>query len=333
MAPSAATIYDVAKEAGVSIATVSRVLNDSQRVSEATRSAVVKAIEHLGFVPKAEARARAMHGTRRIGIITPFLTAPAYVQRLRGVGAALANQNYELVIHTVGSLDQLNSYLSALPLAHRFDGLILLSLKIDVILAERLAKQSLETVLIEYSQPNLSSIEIDDLAGGRMVAEYLLKKGHRRCAFVGDTGIPGYVVYPAPQRLYGFRQVLSDAGAPLCEENIYQGPYDMETTRQCIKALLSRPEPPSAIFAATDLQAMGVLKAARDLHLKVPQDIAVVGFDDLDMADYIGLTTVCQHLEESGRIAVELLLSRLADPSRPGQHIQLPLTLCERETA
>jgi DNA-binding LacI/PurR family transcriptional regulator len=333
MVQSAATIYDVAKEAGVSIATVSRVLNNSQKVSEATRSAVLKSIEQLGFVPKAEARARAMQGTRRIGIVTPFLTAPAYVQRLRGVAAALANENYELVIHTVGSLDQLTSYLSALPLTHRFDGLISLSLKIDARLADRLSKQGLETVLVEYSQPHLSSIEIDDLAGGRMVANYLLNKGHRRCAYVGDTGIPDYVVYPAPQRLYGFRQVLSDAGVPLCEENIYQGPYDMETTRQCVKAILGRLEPPTAIFAATDLQAMGVLKAARDLNLKVPQDIAVVGFDDLDMADYIGLTTVCQHLEESGRIAVELLLSRLADPSRPGQHIQLPLTLCERETA
>jgi DNA-binding LacI/PurR family transcriptional regulator len=333
MAKSAATIYDVAQEAGVSIATVSRVLNDSQKVSGATRLTVLKAIEHLGFVPKAEARARAMHGIRRIGIITPFLTAPAYVQRLRGVTSALAKQNYELVIHTVDSFEQLNGYLGALPLAHRFDGLILLSLKIDARLADRLAKQGVETVLIEYSQPNLSSIEIDDLAGGRMVADYLLKKGHRCCAFVGDTDIPSYVVFPTPQRLNGFRQVLSDAGVPLCEENIYQGPYDMETTRQCVKAMLNRPQPPTAIFAATDLQAMGVLKAARDLNLKVPQNVAVVGFDDLDMADYIGLTTVCQHLEESGRIAVELLLSRLADPSRPGQHIQLPLTLCERETA
>jgi DNA-binding LacI/PurR family transcriptional regulator len=333
MPKPAATIYDVAEKAGVSIATVSRVVNDPRKVNEATRSTVLKAIEQLGFVPKAEARARAMNGTRRISIITPFLTAPAYVQRLRGVATALAKQNYELIIHTVDSLDQLNSYLGTLPLTHRFDGLILLSLKIDAKLAGRLAKQGVETVLIEYAQPNLNSIEIDDLAGGRLVADYVLKKGHRRCAFVGDTGIPDYIVYPASQRLLGFRQVLANAGVSLSEGNIYLGPYDMENTRQQVKAMLSRAEPPTAIFAATDLQAMGVLKAARDLNLKVPQDIAVVGFDDLDMADYIGLTTVCQHLEESGRIAVELLLSRLADPSRPAQHIHLPLALIERETA
>src|SRR5512137_2856249 len=106
-----ATIYDVAQRAGVSIATVSRVLNDPQKVTEATRSAVLKTIERLHYVPKAEARARAEKSTRRIGIVTPFLTAPAYVQRLRGVANALASHNYELVIHSVGSLDQLRSYL------------------------------------------------------------------------------------------------------------------------------------------------------------------------------------------------------------------------------
>ena len=333
MAKAVATIYDVARKAGVSIATVSRVLNDPQKVNEATRSAVLKAIDHLRFVPKAEARARAMQGTRRLAIITPYITAPAYVQRLRGVTTALAKRNYELVIHSVDSPDQLNSYLGTLSLNHKFDGLVLLSLKIDAKLANRLTKQGLETVTIEYAQPSLSSIEIDDLAGGRMVAEYLLKKGHQRYAFVGDKNIPEYIVYPAPQRLQGFRRALADAGSPLAEENIYLGPYDLETTRQNVKAMFSRPNPPTAIFAAADLQAMGVLKAARDLNLRVPHDVAVVGFDDLDMADYIGLTTVCQHLDESGRIAVELLLARRADPSRPVQHIHLPLTLIERETA
>ncbi len=332
MAKSAATIYDVARKAGVSIATVSRVLNNPQKVNATTRSTVLKAIDQLGFVPKAEARARAMRGTRRIAIITPYLTAPAYVQRLRGMASALAKQNYELVIHSVDALDQLHSYLGALPLNHKFDGLILLSVKVDAKLAKRLVKQGLETVTIESAQPDLSSIEIDDVAGGRMVADYFVNKGHRRCAFVGDRDIPDYTVYPAPRRLQGFRQALADADVPLAEEHIYLGPYDVETTRQNVKAMFSGPEPPTAVFAATDLQAMGVLKAARDLTLRVPQDIAVVGFDDLDMADYVGLTTVCQHLDESGRIAVELLLARLADPSRPVQHIQLPLTLSERET-
>jgi DNA-binding LacI/PurR family transcriptional regulator len=333
MPKSSPTIYDVAKLAGVSIATVSRVFNDPQKVNADTRAAVLKVIEQLHFVPKAEARARAQNGTRRIGVLTPFLTAPAYVQRLRGVTAALDKDNYELVIYTADSLNRLNSYLETFHLNRRIDGLIVISLKADHKLVQRLVKQGLEVVWIEYHSPTASSVEIDDLAGGRMVAEYFVKKGHRHCGFVGDKDIPDYIVYPTPQRLNGFRQVLSDAGltlAPDCQALI---PYDLEITRQHIRAMLSLPQPPTAIFAATDLQAMGVLKAARDLGRRVPQDLVVVGFDDLDIADYIGLTTVCQHLDESGRIAVDLLLARLTDSSRAVQHIQLPLTLIERETS
>jgi len=333
MARPATTIYDVAREAGVSIATVSRVLNNPQKVTESTRSDVLKTIEQLGFVPKAEARARAQKSTKRIGVVTPFLTAPAYVQRLRGVATTLANHNYELVIYSVGSLDQLNSYLGATLLGDKFDGLIVISLQLDNKLVHRILKQRIETVLIENHHPLLSTVEIDNLAGGRMAAEYLLKKGHQRCAFVGDKDIPEYVVYPTPQRLYGFRQVLSDANVALPSDRVCLVPYDMEAARQSTKGILQPSNHPTAIFAATDLQALGVMRAARDLGLKVPQDLAVIGFDDLDMADYVGLTTICQHLDESGRIAVELLLGRLSDPSRPPQHIHLALSVIERETA
>ena len=110
-------------------------------------------------------------------------------------------------------------------------------------------------------------------------------------------------------------------------------PHGLEPARRLAHQLLDLPAPPSAIFTASDTQALGVLKAARERGVKVPQQLAIIGFDDVDMADYIGLTTIHQQLEESGRIAVELLIARLADPSRPQQSIQLPLELVQRETA
>ena len=106
----------------------------------------------------------------------------------------------------------------------------------------------------------------------------------------------------------------------------------MEETRQKGRIFLNNPHRPTAIFAATDLQAIGILKAARDLGLRVPQDLAILGFDDLDVAEYVGLTTIRQHLDESGKVAVELLFARLANPNRSIQHIQLPLEIVERET-
>jgi LacI family transcriptional regulator len=326
------TIYDVATAAQVSISTVSRVLNNHEKVNGTTRSAVLEAINMLGFVPKAEARARALKEFRRIGVLTPFFTAPSFVQRLRGVASALQSTNYELVIFAVDSLSALNSYLETLPLTGNLNGLIVLSLQFNDHYARQLVDHGLETVLIEYPQRILSSVEIDDVAGGRIAAEYLLQKGHRKLGFAGDTTIPDFGVHPISLRLRGFREGLQDAGVRLEEENILLVTYDVESTRKKARDFFTSPQRPTGIFAATDLQAIGILRAARDLGLRVPQDLAILGFDDLDVADYTGLTTINQHLDESGRVAVELLLSRLVDPARSIQHIQLPLTIVERET-
>ena len=327
------TIYDVARSAGVSIATVSRVLNDPHKVNEETRSVVMTVIDRLGFIPKAEARARAMRSTGRIGVLTPFFTAPSFVQRLRGAAEVLSKHNYELVIYTVYSNKHLNTYLETLPIAHSLDGLIILSLQFSDPYADRLAAQGLESVLVEYPHSMLNSIEIDDVAGGLLAAEYLVKKGYTSFGFVGDTTVPEFGIHPITLRLAGFRRGLNDAGFDLLDENILLVPYDMESTHIKGRDYLKRANHPAAIFAATDLQATAILRATRDLGMKVPQEVAVLGFDDLDLAEYVGLSTISQHLDESGRVAAELLLARLADPQRPVQHIQLPLTVITRETA
>ena len=328
------TIYEVAEYAGGSITTVSRLLNAPERVNAETRGRILAAIDALGFVPKAEARARALGQSRRIGIITPFFTAPSFVQRMRGIASALANENYELVIYTVNSTDRLHGYLSSLPLTANLAGLIVMSLPINEEEVHRLQEHQLPTVLIEYPRPDLNSIDIDDVGGGRMATEYLVKKGHRRIAFLGDTDLPEYAIHPVSQRLVGYRQFMAEAGLTIPEAFVRLAPYTQEQTRQVAGELLALTEPPTAIFAATDFQALGVLKVARQmLGVRVPEDLAVVGFDDLDLAEYADLTTVQQHLDESGRLAVEILLSHIADPSRAPQHVTLQLKIIERLTA
>jgi DNA-binding LacI/PurR family transcriptional regulator len=326
------TIYDVAAAARVSISTVSRVLNRPETVNDETRLAVMAAINALGFIPKAEARARALKDYRRIGILTPNFYAPSFVQRMRGAASELQSTNFELVIYTVDSTFNLNAYLESLPLTGHLEGLIILSLQFDDRYALRLVEYNLETVLVEYPHKILSSVEIDDIDGGRMAAEYLLRKGHRRLGFAGDTDVAEFGIHPITLRMNGYRQFLSQAGCPLEDDQILYTPYDMEITRQKARVFLNSPDRPTAIFAATDLQAIGIMKAAHDLGLRIPQDLAVMGFDDLDVAGYMGLTTIRQQLDESGRVAVDLLLARLADTSRSIQHIQLPLTIVERET-
>jgi LacI family transcriptional regulator len=327
------TIYDVAERAGVSITTVSRLLNAPDKVKSETREKVFTVIDALGFVPKAEARARAMQHTGRIGVISPFFTAPSFMQRLRGIAETLSTKNYELIVYAVDSINHLQGYLSNLPLTGNLDGLILLSLPVDDTQVRRLIDRGLPTILIEYPHPKLNCVEIDDVEGGYMAATYLLGKGHRRIAFLGDTDLPEYSIHPVVLRLSGFRRALNEARIKLPDTFVRLASYSQEQTRKVAKELLNQPEPPTAIFAATDFQALGVLKAARQLGFKIPEQLAVIGFDDLDMAEYADLTTISQHLDESGRLAVEILLTQIESPSRPPRHVKLPLTLIERQTA
>ncbi|MBI3153037.1 MAG: LacI family DNA-binding transcriptional regulator [Chloroflexi bacterium] len=327
------TIYDVAKLSGVSISTISRVLNAPDKVNSETHKRVMNAIDQLGFVPRAEARARALQNTDRIGVLTPFFTAPSFVQRLRGVASALSKANYELVIYPVDSMDHLQGYISSIPLMRNIDGLIIMSLSLGDQDAQRLFNNGMETVLIEYSHPDLNSILIDDQHGGRLVAEHLVGKGHKIVAFLGDIEPPErFAIHPVKSRLAGFVQGLSEAGLSLPKAYIRSCPYTQNESRQAALELLTLPKPPTAIFAGSDFQALSVMKVARQLNIKIPDDLAVVGFDDIDVADHVDLTTIRQHLDESGRLAAEILLARISEHDRPLQHINLPLNLIERMT-
>ena len=240
--------------------------------------------------------------------------------------------HYELIIFTVDYLARLKGYLATLPLTGSLDGLVVMSLPLDAENARRLQERGIETVAIEYPCPVFSSVEIDDFSGGQMAAQYLVSKGHTRFAFIGDIDPPDYAIRPVISRLQGFRQGLAEAGFDLPNDRVESSTYDQEPTRRAARRLLALPNPPTAIFASADIQAVAVLKVARELGLHVPGDLAVIGFDDLDVADYVGLTTVRQPLDDSGRIAADLVLAGLDDPSHPLQHIQLPLTIVERDT-
>jgi len=326
------TIYDVARHSNSSIATVSRVLNSPGQVALETRERVLKAIDELGFVPKAEARARAIRGTRRIGVLTPFFTSPSFVERLKGIAYALSKTNYELIIYTVHSINNVSAFLASIAISGSLDGLIILSLPFTESDARRLVEHNVVTVVVECEQEYFSSVDIDNTAGGEMAGKYLLDKGHRQIGFIGEIHPPDYAIRPALARLDGMRKVLADAQVTVPEEYIQSAPIDPESTRQAAGKLLNLPNRPTAIFTAADVQAMVLIKMAADRGLKVPHDLAVLGFDGLEYAEFMGLTTINQSLVDSGRIAAELLLTQLADASRSVQHIKLPLTLIERET-
>lgn len=332
-----ATIYDVAKEAGVGIGTVSRVINSSEQVNPETRARVLAAIDALGFVPKFEALTRARKLVGRIGVLTPFFTSDSFVDRLRGVVAALNGRPYELVVYDVASEAQRDGYLTNLALTNRVDGLIVIGLPLDTATALRLLTNNLPTVVIlpagDKIHPSLTRIVHDDALGGQMAAEYLLARGHSRLGYIGDTNIPTFTGTTVDHKLGRFSQTLACAGLALPDEYIGLAPFGTEPARQQAHRLLSLPMPPSAIFAGSDTQALGVIRAARERGLRVPDDLAVMGFDDIEHAEAFGLTTISQQLKESGRLAVETLLTLLAHEERPAEQIDLPFTLVQRVTA
>lgn len=335
MAP--VTIYDVAKRAGVSIATVSRVLNAPDRVAEETRTQVLTAIDELGFVPKFEARTRARKQIGRIGVLTPHFTADSFVDRLRGVSAALAGLPYELVVYDVATPAQRDGYLTSLALTQQVDGLIIIGLPFDKTMASRLLTHQMPVVQIgTLAQPfsdRFDRIVTDDEAAGRMAADHLLARGHRRVGFVG-TGVEADVAPDfGTSNLDGFRQALALAGVPLPNAYVSLASFGLEQARQQAYRLLDLPSPPTAIYAASDTQAIGVISAARESGLSVPDDLAVIGFDDIEIAEFIGLTTIGQPLKEAGRSAVELLLRQPGEQELAVQQLEMPLTLKRRTTA
>lgn len=332
MTRRAPTIYDVAKKAGVSVSTVSRAVNEPHLVQEDTRQRVMRAVEQLKFVPKAEATVLARKHVGSIGVLVPFFTSPSFVQRMRGVAAALSETKFELVVYTVSSRMQLDEYLDVLPLWRRLDGLILMSMPLSEAQTRHLRSHALEVVTVEYAGGDFCSVEIDNTLGGRLAAQHLLEKGRRRCAFIGETGVPEHIIHLSDLRLEGFRLGLREGGVDLPEEYVSRLPFSRDGVTEQAEALLDLPVPPEAVFAYSDLHAAHLLRVARSRGMQVPRDLSIVGFDGTDLSDYLGLTTVDQSLDESGRLAAEMLISRITDRGRPPQNTRLQLSVIQRVT-
>ena len=332
------SIYDVAALAGVSIATVSRTLNQPHRVSDATRGRVIEAVKKLDYTPDFEAAARARHHNDRIALLAPINTYPGFTQRLRGISLAFEDLQTELIIFQVDAKKlrnpQHSKFIEALASSGRYDGLIVMSLPLDGQDLTRISDTHFPTVLIESSDSRFPTFKIDNNEGARLAVQHLLDKGYKDIGFVGFNPLPSYSINTSRAREQGYIDTLLEAGISVNPNHIFICEYNIEDSRAHIADILTRPDRPDAFFCASDINALGVLKAASEAGLKVPDDIAVVGFDDIDIADYLGLTTVRQPLEESGREAALLVNKLVKDPaSIDPRQVLLPLELIERKSS
>ena len=332
----AVTIYDVAERAGVGIATVSRVLNDSPRVREATRQRVLAAIEELNYYPGAAARTLLSGRTRTIGFIlcqSPNrIFADAFLPEvLRGVGDAVQESGFRVLVHSVEDVSAPQAYIRLVREKHT-DGIILSGPRSDDQQLPRLKAEGFPVVLLgQLPGSDIPFVDVDNVGAARRAVNHLLGLGHRRVGMI--TNAP--LVYTAARdRLAGYRQMLEEAGIPLNEEFVCYGDFREESGRVAMSQLLDLPEPPTAVFVASDMVAFGALVAIKQRGLTIPDDVALVGFDDVQLAHYVDppLTTVQLPAYDLGYCAATLLTQLIDDEPVEKQEILLQTELVVRQS-
>lgn len=316
------TIRDVAKKAGVGIGTVSRVLNNSPLVNPLTRKRVMEAIAELGFRPNSVAR-QLPRKTRihNIGVITqPFVNYNyrSFAERLRGVQSALSRQphQYELILYSASSLMNYQERLASIALSGTVEGLIIIDLELSDENRTSLENSKIPVVGINHFQnQNWLCIGTSNIHGANLATTHLLQLGHTRIAYVGDEFFDSYGFSTSRERFQGYSNTLAEHGHKVRDEYVALGTHDYDVARQLAGGFLKLPEPPTAIFAMSDIQALGCLAAARDMGFKVPEQLSIIGYDDLEMSYHTGLTTIRQHLELSGQLAIQHLMHLLKGDS------------------
>jgi DNA-binding LacI/PurR family transcriptional regulator len=329
---AAVTIRDVAKHAGVGVGTVSRVLNDSASVRESTRLRVLSSIEELNFSPSSAARQLSSGRSMALGIAVPFFTNDSVVRRVQGVVSILSESAYDLVLFDVENNAGREDVLSSIAQRTMVDGLLIISMLPHESDMERFVDAGIPAVFVDAHHGDLPSIIVDNKRGGRQAAQHLIDLGHYRIAYLSDYPDNTFNSSPVHDRYAGFRGALADAGLPFPVNYYVECAVDREDARRKAQRLLSLDEPPTAVFAYCDIQAIGVLEAARNLGLQVPGDLSVIGYDGIQAAEFVQLTTVRQSLYDSGVLGAQLLLQIIAG-NRPEQmKIVLPTELVIRAT-
>jgi len=333
---SRVTIGDVARHVGVSPTTVSHVLSGKRLVAAATKQRIMQAIEELGYRPNSAARQLRTNRSRMVAVIVPDITNPYYSVLTRGladvVGAADAGHDYgTYVCNTDGSLERERRYLHDV-LDRGVDGIVVAS--VNLAAEPDLARRRLGTPVVciggEYDDRDADMVTADDRAGAEAATAHLLSRGAKRVAMI--RGAPDAGV----GRDRGYVAALTAAGHPVREEWIVRGHWTRAGGQEAMRTLMSRRPRPDAVFCANDLMAIGAIDVAHELGLRVPDDVAVVGFDDVDAATIVRppLTTVRNPAYETGEEAGRLLLDRMRGVyTGSGRTVVLPCPLVVRESA
>ncbi len=331
------TLDEVAKSAGVSRSTVSRVINDHPSVSDETRAKVQAAIEQCGYRPNAVARSLATNRTNILGMVVPesvtkLFTDPYFPLMLRGATEACNRRGYHLILSLFTASVESSIMHDRIARSGYLDGLIAANASLDDKLIPGLFAEGIPFVNIgRHPDDRVNYVDVDNRGGARMATEHLVRLGHKRIAMIGGPAD----MTPAQDRLDGYLEVMSTHRLPASKGLIAEGDFTEAGGRAAMLELLA--ENPTAVFAASDSMAVGAVKAIRAQGLRIPDDVAIVGFDDIPSARTVDpeLTTIRQPIERIGQLAVEMLINVIDGKAAEGnmaatQRFVLPTELIVR---
>ncbi|MBM7788598.1 LacI family DNA-binding transcriptional regulator [Tenggerimyces flavus] len=333
--PGRPTQMDVARLAGVSQATVSQVLNDkATMVPVETRQRILAAAEELGYVPDSTARALRVRSSQTVAFIIPDITNPFYPAVERGVQDVAERYGYDVIVYNADGDEAKERKAIRSVRSRGVDGVIASFFRMTTTDLRPLLEHGVPVVRLEprarrVSDLPLDNVFTDNVAAARTAVDHLVDKGYRRIGMISGRSGPG------PARLSGLRQSLAAHGMKAVESLIVEGDFTESGGYSAMRRLLRSRRPPDAVFAANDLMAMGALLALRDAGARVPDDVAVMGFDDIPAAKLVSpsLTTVNLFQDRLGRQAAELLFERLRGPAPSvGRSVEIPYELVVRET-
>ncbi len=329
------TIRDVAKEAGVSVSTVSKALADRKDVSASTKKKIKNVAEKLGYSPNSIARALVTRSTRTIGLVTPYLGNPTIIDRVRGLQES-AFRNHHILISCLneGDVEEEREQIEAL-VSRRVDGIVLTPIKHDKELLGILEKARIPFVFMSEMMEGVDCdfTGDDDYEGGRLAARHLVALGHRRIAYFGVSGEAS----SGRQVLRGCREVLEEHGVAPDEALNAFGNQDRGVLEENLTRVLALKDPPTAVFAWSDIMAMHILQGLKERNIRVPEDVSLVGYDNVEFLSFfhVPLTTISQPNYEIGSTAADLLVERIekGDQFLPRKVIFKPELIVRESTA
>ncbi|MEU9489011.1 LacI family DNA-binding transcriptional regulator [Streptomyces decoyicus] len=323
------TMTDVARRAGVSVATVSHVLNETRPVRPDTRAAVLGAIDELGYTPNTLARSLVTSRTRSIGLAVSAISNPYFTEILQGVEAGALEAGYSLLLTDPHDDPQHERKVVQLLHERRVDGMIVAPSAEPSAMVEYLARREVPTVFLDrLVGDDHDQVCAESTGPVRQLVGHLAGSGHTRIGLV--AGLPG--LSTTTERVEGYREGLHACGLPFAPELLAGGNSEAQGAQDATRRLLAVPRPPTAVITANNAMTIGALRALRELGLEVPRDIALACFDDFSWADLFTprLTAIAQPSKDIGAAAVRLLLDRLAEPDRPPRTVRLPCTFVHR---